>query len=70
MKKIEEDNTLIFLVDVKANKKQIKNAVKKLYEIDAAKINTLIRPDGLKKAFVKLSADVEAAEVAQAIGIM
>jgi len=43
MKKIEENNTLVFVVDLKANKRQIKDAVKKLYDVDAAKINTLIR---------------------------
>jgi large subunit ribosomal protein L23Ae len=43
MKKLEDDNTLVFLVDVKANKRQIKDAVKKLYDVEAAKINTLIR---------------------------
>jgi large subunit ribosomal protein L23Ae len=43
MKKIEEHNTLTFLVDVKANKNQIKDAVKRLYDVEAAKINTLIR---------------------------
>lgn len=43
MKKIEEHNTLVFLVDVKANKRQIKDAVKKLWDVQAAKINTLIR---------------------------
>uniref|UniRef100_A0A4W2GV77 Large ribosomal subunit protein uL23 n=1 Tax=Bos indicus x Bos taurus TaxID=30522 RepID=A0A4W2GV77_BOBOX len=50
MKKIEDNNTLVFIVDVKANKHQIKQAVKKLYDIDVAKVNTLIRPDGEKKA--------------------
>lgn len=30
MKKIEDNNTLVFLVEVKANKKQIKNAVEKV----------------------------------------
>ncbi|OWK10386.1 DDX1, partial [Cervus elaphus hippelaphus] len=34
-----------------ANKHQIKQAVKKLYDIDVAKVNTLIRPDGEKKAY-------------------
>ena len=34
---------------VQANKPQIKEAVKKLYEIDVAKVNTLIRPDGVLK---------------------
>ena len=43
MKKIEDNNTLVFLVDIKANKRQIKDAVKKLYEVNAVKINTLIR---------------------------
>jgi large subunit ribosomal protein L23Ae len=43
MKKIEENNTLVFIVDIKANKRQIKEALKKLYDIDTVKINTLIR---------------------------
>jgi large subunit ribosomal protein L23Ae len=43
MKKIEENNTLVFIVDVKANKRQIKEALKKLYDVDTVKINTLIR---------------------------
>ncbi len=43
MKKIEEHNTLVFLVDIKANKRQIKDAVKKLWDVQAAKVNTLIR---------------------------
>lgn len=43
MKKIEENNTLVFIVDIKANKAQIKLALKKLYGIDTIKINTLIR---------------------------
>lgn len=43
MKKIEEHNTLVFIVDLKSNKRQIKDAVKKLWDVQAAKINTLIR---------------------------
>jgi len=41
-----------------------------MYEIKADKINTLIRPDGEKKAFIKLPKDVEAMDVAAKIGIM
>ncbi len=43
MKKIEENNTLVFICDVKANKRQIKEALKKLYDVDCVKVNTLIR---------------------------
>ncbi|XP_055254788.1 60S ribosomal protein L23a-like [Moschus berezovskii] len=64
MKKIE-DNILVFIVGVKANKHQIKQAVKKLYDTDVAKVNTLIRPDGEKKAYVRLAPDYDALDVAE-----
>lgn len=89
MKKIEENNTLVFIVDIKANKRQIKEALKKLYDVDCVKINTLIRyvsalgsgsqraaldkrltyyvqfrPDGSKKAFARLTPDVDALDIA------
>jgi len=70
MKKIEDNNTLVFICDVKANKRQIKDAVKKLYDVDAKKINTLIRPDGTKKAYVRLSADVDALDVANKVNFL
>ena len=70
MKKIEDNNTLVFLVNIKANKHQIKADVKKLYDINIAKVNTLIRPDGQKKAYVKLAADYDALDVANKIGII
>jgi len=70
MKKIEDNNTLVFIVDLKANKPQIKAAVKKLYNIDVSKVNTLIRPDGQKKAYVRLAPDYDALDVANKIGII
>ncbi|KAG0286493.1 60S ribosomal protein L25 [Linnemannia gamsii] len=70
MKKIEENNTLVFIVDVKSNKRQIKDALKKMYDVTALKVNTLIRPDGNKKAYIKLTADVDALDVANKIGFI
>ncbi|KAM8949835.1 large ribosomal subunit protein uL23-like [Lycaon pictus] len=69
MKRIEDNNTLVFIGDVKANKHQIKQAVKKLYDIDVAKVNTLIRPDGEKKAYVRLAPDYDALDVANKVRI-
>eukprot|EP01026_Neomeris_dumetosa_P020131 TRINITY_DN1810_c0_g1_i5.p3 TRINITY_DN1810_c0_g1~~TRINITY_DN1810_c0_g1_i5.p3 ORF type:complete len:158 (-),score=19.26 TRINITY_DN1810_c0_g1_i5:98-532(-) len=70
MKKIEQNNTLVFIVDTKANKRQIKAAIQKMYEIQTKKINTLIRPDGKKKAFVRLTSDFDALDIANKIGIV
>uniref|UniRef100_M3YDN3 Large ribosomal subunit protein uL23 n=1 Tax=Mustela putorius furo TaxID=9669 RepID=M3YDN3_MUSPF len=70
MKKREDNNTLVFIVDVKANKHQFKQAVKKLYDISVAKVNTLIRPDGEKKAYIWLAPDYDALDVVNKIGII
>jgi len=70
MKKIEDNNTLVFIVDKAANKQQIKDAVSRMYDIKATKVNTLIRPDGEKKAYVRLTQDYDALDVANKIGII
>merc|ERR1712136_19786 len=70
MKKIEDNNTSVFIVHTKANRHQIRTSVKKLYDIDVAKVNTLNRPDGQKKAYVRLAPDYDALDVANKIGII
>lgn len=68
MKKVEDGNTLVFQVSLKANKYQIKKAVKDLYEVDVLAVNTLVRPNGTKKAYVRLTADYDALDIANRIG--
>ncbi|KAK2118847.1 hypothetical protein P7K49_000233, partial [Saguinus oedipus] len=67
MKKTEDSNTLEFTVDVKANKPQLKQAVGTLCDTHVAKVDTLIRPDGGKKACVPLAPDYDALDVANKI---
>ncbi|KAK7395833.1 hypothetical protein VNO78_16404 [Psophocarpus tetragonolobus] len=50
--------------------KKIKDAVKKIYDIQAKKVNTLIRSDGIKKAYVRLTRDDNALDVANKIRII
>lgn len=63
MKKTEDNNTLLLVVDVKTNKHQIKQALK-LYDIDMVKVNTLVKPDEENKAYVQLAPDYDALDVA------
>ena len=70
MKLIEDSNTLVFIVDIKANKRQIKSAVRDLYNIECEKVNTLITPRGLKKSYVRLSKDYDALDVANRVGVI
>ena len=67
---IEAENKLTFIVNIRARKHQIKRAVEQLYGVKVEKINTLITPDGRKKAFVKLHPDYKALDVAVKLGIL
>ena len=67
---VEKDNKLIFVVNFKAGKTDVKQAVEKLYEVKVSKVNLLITPQGLKKAFVKLTPEFKASDVAIKLGIL
>jgi large subunit ribosomal protein L23 len=69
MRLIETENKLVFVVARKSNKAQIKTELEKLYEVKVSTINTLITPKGLKKAYVTLSPEFKAEEIATRIGI-
>jgi len=66
---IERENKLVLIVDKKANKSEIKRAIEKIYNVKTLKINTLITPEGEKKAFIKLHPDYSAQDIAIDLGI-
>lgn len=70
MAKMERENTITFLVNSFANKVQIKHAFAKLYEAKVRSVTTLIRPDGQKKAYIRLAPGADALKVASKIGIL
>jgi large subunit ribosomal protein L23 len=67
---VETDNKLIFVVNLKAGKSDVKRAVEELYEVKVDKVNLLITPQGEKKAFVKLKPEFKASDVAIKLGIL
>lgn len=45
----ERENKIVFVVDKKADKKKIKEAFEKAFEVKVSKVNTQITIDGEKK---------------------
>ena len=67
---LETENKLVFIVNRRAKKSDIKRAVEELYGVRVKKVNTLITRDGYKKAFVKLYPEYKAVDVAIRLGIL
>ena len=66
---IEKENKLVFIVNRKANKNQIKKAIERLHNVKVMKVNTMITTKGEKKAFVKLHPEYSAQDIAIDLGI-
>ncbi|MBN2422518.1 50S ribosomal protein L23 [Candidatus Woesearchaeota archaeon] len=67
---MESRNTLIFIVDKKANKKQIKKAIEDLYAVKVVKVNTTISQNTKKRAYIKFSDETPAIDIATQLGLM
>jgi large subunit ribosomal protein L23 len=67
---IEKNNTLTFMVDLRANKLRIKEAIEKLFDVKVEKVNIFITSRGEKKAFVKLKPGHKASDIAVKLGIL
>jgi len=67
---VERVNTIVFVVDLRANKTQIKKEFEKIFEVKVARVNTEITADGKKKAFIKLKPEFNASDVAVKLGVV
>ena len=67
---MEKENTIIFYVNQKANKQQIKDAFNKQFNVKPERVNTMNTVLGRKKAFIRLPKGHEASEIANKIGLL
>lgn len=67
---VESQNKLVFIVRRGSNKKSIKWAVEKAFEVKVDEVKTLIDQKGRKKAFVKLDRNFNAGEIATRLGML
>ncbi len=67
---MESENKLVFVVEKKAKKKEIKDEIEKTYKVKIVKINTFVDQKGRKKAYVKFSDETPAIDIATQLGLM
>jgi len=70
MDMIDQENKLVLMVDIEADKNQVENAVETLFEVDVKKVNTNITSSAKKKAYVRLSPSDDAMDIATELGMM
>jgi large subunit ribosomal protein L23 len=66
----EKENTLTFVVDKAATKKDIREAAEKMLNVKVVQVRVMIAMDGNKKAHVKLDKKHSADEIASHMGVL
>ena len=66
---MEKQNKMVFIVEEKANKYDIKNAIELLYKVKVMTIRTTKTLQG-KKAYIRFDAKSSAAELASQLGVV
>jgi large subunit ribosomal protein L23 len=67
---MESENKLIFVVNKKATKTEIKKAIEEIFKAKVVRVNTFVSSKGEKRAYVKFSADTPAIDIATQMGLM
>ncbi|WP_414837820.1 50S ribosomal protein L23 [Candidatus Nanosalina sp. VS9-1] len=70
MDMVDEENKIVLIVDLDADKNQIEDAVEMLFDVTVKKVNTSITPQNEKKAYVKLDPSDDAMDVATELGMI
>lgn len=67
---IEQLNRLVFIVNRKSTKQEIRQAAERAFNTKITKVNTLIDQRGRKRAFITFAKAGEAGEIAIRLGII
>ena len=67
---VDRINTIVFIVDRKAKKPDIKKAFEQAFEVKVDRVNIQITPRAEKKAFIKLNKAYKAVDVAVKLGVV
>lgn len=67
---MEAENKLLFVVDKKATKAEVKKNIQELFKANVVSVKTFITPAGEKRAYVKFAQETPAIDIATNLGLM
>ncbi len=67
---LNQENKLVFIVDRKARKPEIKAELESMFNAKVDQIRTLIDRKGNKKVFVRFTAETPAIDIATKLGLL
>jgi len=67
---MESENKLVFVVNKKATKGEIKKAIELIFKAKVRKVNTFVNQHGEKRAYIQFSMETPAVDIATQLGLI
>lgn len=67
---MESENKLLFVVDKKATRKDVKAAIETMFKAKVMSVRTFIDKTGNKRAYIQFSPETPAIDLATKLGLM
>ncbi|MEM3839197.1 MAG: 50S ribosomal protein L23 [Candidatus Micrarchaeaceae archaeon] len=67
---VDRDNTIVYVVDMRAGKKQIKEEFEKTFGVKVDRINTSVTIKNTKKAYIKINKAAKASDIARKLKLV
>lgn len=67
---LESDNVITFVVDMKATRSKVKKEIEERFKVKVKDIRVVIDAKGRKKAYIRLSSEYPAIDIATQLGLM
>ena len=67
---MESDNKLLFEVATDATKRDIRQAIEKMFKVKVMSVATFVGPDGKKRAYIRFSKETPAIDIATKLGLI
>ncbi len=66
----EKENTIIYVVSYDSTKESIKKEFESTFKVKVARVNTVIEPNNVKRAYIKLKKEYPASEIAKKLKLV
>ncbi len=66
----EKENTIIYVVSYDSTKESIKKEFESTFKVKVAKVNTVIEPNNIKRAYIRLKKEYPASEIAKKLKLV
>lgn len=67
---MQTENKIVFIVEKGATSVEVKKAFEELFKVKVEKVNTMVDTKNRKKAYIKLSKENPAIDIATQLGMM